>query len=81
MTGPADPQAQVRVDAAVLAQEGAVQTGRVLLEEEEGREDHQGGPHEAQGPGHGGGSILTLHFSEFSEKRSLYYRGGHICKR
>ena len=40
-------QAKVRFHAAVLPQEGQVQEGRVLLEEEEGREDHQGRPYEA----------------------------------
>ena len=47
-------QAEVWFDAAVLAEEGALPPGRLLLEEEEGRQDHAGGPHEAQGPGHGG---------------------------
>ena len=47
-------QAKERLYASVLAQEGPLPQGRLLLEEEEGREDHQGGPHEAQGPGDGG---------------------------
>ncbi len=49
-------QAQVRLDAALLEEEGALQEGRLLLEETQGRQDHAGGPHEAQGPGHGGES-------------------------
>ncbi len=52
-------QAKVRFYAAVLAEEGAVQAGRLLLEEEEGREDDPRGPHEAQGPGHGGEVTFT----------------------
>ena len=47
-------QAKVRLHAAVLPQEGSLPARRILLEEEEGREDHQGGPHEAKGPGDGG---------------------------
>ena len=49
-------QAEVGLYAAVLEEEGAVQKGRLLLEEEEGRQDDKGGPHEAQGPRHGGTS-------------------------
>ena len=47
-------QAEEWLNASVLAQEGPLPQGRLLLEEEEGREDHEGGSHEAKGPGNGG---------------------------
>ncbi len=47
-------QAQERLDAVVLPQEGPLPPRRLLLEEEEGREDHARRPHEAQSPGNGG---------------------------
>ncbi len=47
-------QAEKRLDAVVLPQEGPLPSGRLLLEEAEGRKDYSGGSHEAQGSGHGG---------------------------
>ena len=47
-------QAEEREHVAVLAEEGAVPPGRLLLEEAQGRQDDEGGPHEAQSAGHGG---------------------------
>lgn len=47
-------QAEEWVDAAVQSQEGALPERRLLLEEAQGRQDHKGGPHEAQGPRHRG---------------------------
>lgn len=38
----------------VQQEEGEVQEGWLLLEEKEGWEDDKRGPHEAEGPGHGG---------------------------
>lgn len=55
-------QAEERVHAAVQPQEGAIPEGRLLLEEEEGRQDHPGGSHEAQGPRHRGQSCFCLSF-------------------
>ena len=59
-------QAEEREHAAVLAEEGSVPSRRLLLEEAQGRQDHQGGPHEAQGPGHGGNKVSL--FVDFSCK-------------
>ena len=53
-------QAQIWIYAFVQPQEGPLQKGWILLEEEEGWQDHQRGPHEAQGPGHGGQFLFIL---------------------
>lgn len=51
------------LDDSLQQEESEVQEGRVLLEKEEGREDDQGGPHEAEGAGRGGkapGRLLSV---------------------
>lgn len=45
-------QAQEWIDAAVLAEEGALSTGRLLLEEAQGRQDDPRGSHETQSTRH-----------------------------
>lgn len=47
-------QAEERQHRPVQQEEGEVQEGRILLEEKEGWKDDERGPHEAEGPGHGG---------------------------
>lgn len=56
-------QTEEWVHAAVQQEEGPLQAGRVLLEEKEGRQDHEGGPHEAEGPGDGGEFISRRSFA------------------
>ncbi len=53
-------QTQEWIHAVVLPEEGALPSRRLLLEEAQGRQDHEGGPHEAQGPGHGGELIAVI---------------------
>lgn len=47
-------QAEERQHHPVQQKEGEVQEGRILLEEKEGWKNDERGPHEAEGPGHGG---------------------------
>lgn len=46
-------QTEKRLDAAVLAQKGALSARRLLLEEAQGRQNDARGPHEAEGAGYG----------------------------
>lgn len=46
-------QAQERVHDVVQPEEGAISTGRLLLEEAKGREDDSRGSHETESPGDG----------------------------
>lgn len=45
-------QTEERLDAALLAKEGPLPAGRLLLEETQRRQNDERGSHEAQGPGH-----------------------------
>lgn len=47
-------QAQEWIDVAVFAEEGALSTGRLLLEEAQGWQDNEGGSHETQSTRHWG---------------------------
>lgn len=64
-------------------QEGEISEGWLPLEEAEGREDHPRGPHEAEGPRHGGKQgiqliFLALPFSTLSWVPALPWRGNII---
>lgn len=54
------PQASEWLHYPLQPQEGEIPEGWLPLEEAERREDHPRGPHEAEGPGHGGKRGLQL---------------------
>ncbi|MEQ2198959.1 hypothetical protein XENOCAPTIV_021540, partial [Xenoophorus captivus] len=61
-------------------EEGEVQEGWILLEEEKGWKDDKRGPHEAEGPGHGVPLRLLrpfLHCANIPQKMLLAAAGKH----
>lgn len=57
---PSPHQASEWLHHPLQPQEGEIPEGRLPVEEAEGWEDHERGPYEAEGPGHGGEASVQL---------------------
>lgn len=65
-------QTQERLHVALLAQKGAIPSRRLLLEETQGRQDDERGPHETQSSRHRGKHLDLAFFFKFKSSGGIY---------